>query len=127
MRPRGSQTRFEQSPQNHTMENQHPTHSSDTDEILSVLADRDRRTVLNYLRESPTATVSLDELTRAVDERGLDGATEPRIVLHHSTLPKLEAVGVVDYDADRRVVRYLGHELLETLLEEIRNAGLREY
>ena len=109
------------------MENQHPSRSGDTDEILSVLADRDRRTVLNYLRESPTATATLGELASALDERGPDGAGEPRLVLHHSVLPKLESVGVVEYDADRRVVHYPGHDLLETLLEAIRAAELREY
>lgn len=108
------------------MENQPSPRTDDPDEMLSVLADRNRRTVLTYLRESPTGTASLDELASAVDERGPGGADESRLVLHHSVLPKLEAVGVADYDADRRVVRYPGHDLLETLLEASRDVDTGE-
>lgn len=100
--------------------------SDHLDEVLSALADRNRRTVLNYLRESPTGTASVDELARAVDERGPDGADESQLVLHHSVIPRLEAVGAVEYDADRRVARYPGHASIESLLEAIRDLDAGE-
>lgn len=52
--------------------------------------------------------------------RGEDAPADDRrrveVALHHHELPKLEQVGVIEYDARSRTVRYRGHPLLEELL-----------
>ena len=106
------------------MEHRHSMETDEVDELVDVLSETRRRTVLEYLRDAPTETVSLDDLAGELAELGTSEA-ETRVVLHHVTLPKLAETGVADYDPDRHTVAYRGEEPLETLLEEVRLAGER--
>lgn len=84
------------------------------DELLTLLADHHRRAVLDHLRESDDDVASLQELAAAVGEE--DGDEDATLRLHHAALPRLEAAGVVDYDARSDTVRYRGDQYLETLV-----------
>lgn len=81
------------------------------DEILEVLSDRQSRFALYYLAETNSAT--LDEVAEAVTgfEAQTAGAiatpTDERAVktrLYHRVLPKLDARGYVEFDADESTV-----------------------
>lgn len=108
------------------MEEQPPRQADETDELLAVLADRDRRIVLDYFLESGATVASVEDLVREVNERR-HGRAEQTLVLHHSMLPTLDESGIVDYDDDRNVVRYSGNDLLESLLAAVRKVDRRGY
>lgn len=98
------------------MDSQESIHHETKDELLALLADRHRRTVLAYFLESTDDVASLRELSAEISEE-YDGDDEDVwIRLHHSVLPRLDAAGVVDYDARSNTVRYRGHQKLEALV-----------
>lgn len=79
------------------------------DDIYSMLSNRRRRLVLNYLRET-AEEVSVRELSREVAamENGIEREEltykqRKRVYtsLHQTHLPKLDDVGVIVYDRDR--------------------------
>ncbi|WP_436345469.1 DUF7344 domain-containing protein [Natronorubrum sp. FCH18a] len=83
------------------------------DRLLGILAAQRRRYALYYLREHDVATV--DELARLVSEELEDASAstdtddrvdETRLALRHVDLPKLTAVGIVEYDYRSETVRY---------------------
>lgn len=89
------------------------------DERLGVLATEHGRDVLSYFQHSPSDTASLQELAANVSERPDSEHDAIRIRLHHSTLPKLDATGVVEYDTATNTVQYDGDDELERLLAAI--------
>lgn len=88
------------------------------DDLLSTLADGDGRAVLRYFRSSANDVATVDDVAERLYARG--GRTAPReeivVRLHHSTLPKLDDRGYVDYDARSGTVRYRRHAGVERLL-----------
>ncbi|MFC7156824.1 hypothetical protein ACFQPA_15410 [Halomarina halobia] len=74
------------------------------DTVFGLLSDGRRRRVLTYLdRHEPR--IEVGRLAERLTE-GRDGATPEAvaIALHHVHLPKLDAAGVVSYDAAARTV-----------------------
>ena len=78
---------------------------------FDLLSQSRRRQVLYYLLETDRATI--DDLARvvaraeagaSVDEIDGDSENEIAISLIHEHVPKLEAVGVIEYDRERDVV-----------------------
>jgi hypothetical protein len=97
------------------------TRSLGTDELLRLVADRRRRTVLSHLRDQGTDDVAVAGQAAAVvanDRSGPGGDSYERalIELQHDHLPRLADAGVVGYDRERGTVRYRPHEGLEDLL-----------
>lgn len=94
----------------------------DLDRLFDVLAEPRRRHVLSYLSEIEADAVGLTELIAAVVSREPDpeGETDHyeavAIDVLHVHLPKLEAPGLLEYDARSRTVRYYGHPQLEEFL-----------
>jgi hypothetical protein len=88
------------------------------DRILSVLAHRHNRGVLNYFCESSASVVSLDELADYVATgepgSGVESSEEVAVYLHHAGLPKMADVGILEYDPRSNTVRNRGHPLLES-------------
>ena len=76
-----------------------------------ALANEDRRTVLSTLCESET-TMSLSELAAELAQSesspaeigGNDSVERHEIELYHRHLPKLDNIGLVNFDQDRRLV-----------------------
>ncbi|AOW79979.1 hypothetical protein HTSR_0791 [Halodesulfurarchaeum formicicum] len=95
------------------------------DRILSAIGDEHRRAILNALHSTSSKTLSYDALVERVADRIRDEETalEPdahrqrvRIAMHHTHLPKLEAVRIIDYEADTGQIMYVGGELEQDLL-----------
>lgn len=88
-----------------------------TDQLISILSIECNRHVLHYFRESSEHVASLEEIADYVatrrDETGVSDPDRVAIRLHHSSLPKLAEVGIVDYDRRQHTVRYRGHSLVE--------------
>ncbi|MFC4548956.1 MULTISPECIES: DUF7344 domain-containing protein [Halorussus] len=109
---------------------------SDTlDELLSALADDDRRRVLGYFYDTSEDVATVDELAAYLADGSRSAApAEPDPIrsagrgrfasrLHHSVLPKLADEGAVEYDPRSETVRYRGGPVLERLLERAADVG----
>lgn len=77
-----------------------------TDEPLSTLANRNCRFVRSYFRGASEDSASIDDLAAAVTRRDAADRNRTAIQLHHSTLPKLEEAGIVEYDVRTKTVHY---------------------
>lgn len=94
----------------------------DWDAVLAQLADGRRRVVLSVVA-AHDGPVSRDEIARTTNTRAPDlftggTSTDPvealETSLHHVHLPKLQSVGLVNYDLDAGTAVYEGHAALET-------------
>lgn len=90
------------------------------DAVLEAVANGRRRSVLAALR-SVGGPLQRDALAHAIAD-GEDGSRpspetvdDLRVQLHHVHLPKLEAAGLVEYDAAEGTVTYEGHSELPPL------------
>lgn len=87
------------------------------DDYIGTLADSNCRKTLGYLRSRADSVTSLSALAceRSGVKRG--GRADAAARLHHVTLPKLEAAGLVAYNRTERTVTYRQHDDVETMLE----------
>lgn len=96
-----------------------------TDAILQALANPQRRIVLRELAEEACLEVSVDALEEVVAHEmdtpapGSRPTSEIAIQLRHVHLPRLDEVGLCEYDAERDCVEYQRDEFVERLLEFI--------
>lgn len=83
----------------------------EADDAFTALSDAQSRYVLRYLYRHPTAT--LDQLADVVTGAQAaatdtiataDDRERARVTLYHVALPKLDALGYVDFDAEDRTV-----------------------
>jgi hypothetical protein len=86
---------------------------------FALLDQYERRCIIHFLREAESDHVSVSEVARHLQEQDPtpDDRDELAIALHHTHLPKLAALGALDFDARSETVRYNGDELVESLLE----------
>ena len=101
-----------------------PTPSVSADRALSVIADSRRRNVLKYLAENGDAAIPIDELVAGIEDgRPLSGGDNREmdnqivIELHHTHLPKLDEVGLIDYEKGAGTVRYRPQDDIEELID----------
>ncbi|WP_227352802.1 DUF7344 domain-containing protein [Haladaptatus salinisoli] len=89
------------------------------DTVFEILADRQRRYVLRYLRETDDGIGSFDELVEYVVARDPESGGPERVVtrLYHTTLPKLQAAKFLAYDSRSGTVRYRYDSTVEELLD----------
>ncbi|MWG36714.1 DUF7344 domain-containing protein [Halomarina oriensis] len=81
-------------------------------EIYDVLRNDRRRLALERLREADGKRLSVGELSEQVAAAETGETPPPRqkrqsayVSLHQTHLPKLDELGIVDYDAEEKVVR----------------------
>lgn len=91
------------------------TQSDQFDVLLAALAVPERRTILTYLHETNTDTISLDALASVLTGPSPTDQDHARIRLHHSHLPTLDDAGILDYHPDTMTVEYHGHPDLPLL------------
>lgn len=95
------------------------------DTILSLLANHQRRELLQYLVETPDGCCSLDEcvdhLVKQQEKRNGNGDEHDQVktTLRHVHIPKLEDAGIVEFDPRSQQLRYWGEEHLESWLARI--------
>lgn len=86
--------------------------SFEFDTVLDLCGNKHRRVVLALLAEQQR-TLTMDDLTKAIVKHNhhtpltaVSGETVTRIKtsLYHAHIPKLEAVGLVEYDSERQLV-----------------------
>lgn len=96
-----------------------PRQSERVDELLSVLADGERRAIIAYLRDDPTGAASLKTLAAVLAHESATDQDRARIRLHHTHLPTLARTPLLSYETKTRTVEYHGHPGLDSLLETI--------
>lgn len=89
------------------------------DEVLSALAHDYRRIILTVL-EGEAASMSRSELGRelrrrvpAPAEHAVPAVETVTTTLHHVHLPKLDDLGLIDFDPERGRTTYVGHPALD--------------
>lgn len=90
-----------------------------TGQLLSTLSNQYCRFVLSYFSDASEEHASVDDLATALTRHVSVDKNRVAKQLHHSALPKLEDMGIVEYDARSNTVRYHGHSRLENWLEYI--------
>lgn len=105
------------------------------DRILSAVGNAHRRAILNSLNSASNKTVEYDALVDCVADRIRDEDAEResdehrqrvRIALHHTHLPKLEEVRMIDYEAETGHVQFVGGELEQDLLSLVESHDANE-
>lgn len=100
------------------------------DKLLSAVANEQRRTILSALRRATDQTLEFDTLVDSVAESLRDESTvgtsdehhqRLRIELHHTHLPKLDEVRIIDYETETGHVQFVGGDLEEDLLTLLRS------
>lgn len=78
-------------------------------EVLWAVADEWARRALRTLHEAERDLISLDELAdqvaREYSDSRPDGTHKAKLRLHHSSLPRLDELGLVEYDRESNIVR----------------------
>ena len=80
-----------------------------TPAVLWAVADEWARRAIHSLQEAEQAQIPLDELAdqlaREHSESIPAGSRRAKLRLHHSSLPKLDDHGLIEYDRESKVVR----------------------
>lgn len=91
------------------------TDTEQRDELLSALTNQHCRFVVRSFRDASEDDASVEDLSTAFARENDGDEDRAALHLHHTALPKLSDVGVVDYNARSKTVRYHGHPELENL------------
>lgn len=102
------------------------------DSVIDLISDPRRRTLLYALRENRRDEYPVDRLIDLVDERERAiprreperSREELEVSLGHVHLPKLDELGVVDYDTDAGTVRYHRNRALESCIRYVETLEL---
>ena len=98
---------------------------NENDQVVRVLADRQRRRVLESLKTA-TAPIGLADLAVELARHESDTAggvsfderaQRLRIRLHHCHLPMLDEAGLIDYDVENKHVSLSDNPRTEAVLE----------
>ena len=107
-----------------------PQNDSQTDteqryELLAALTDQHCRFVARSFRDASEDDASVEDLSTAFARENAGDEDQAALHLHHTALPKLSDLGVVDYDARRKTARYHGHSDLEDVLDSMDSESKR--
>lgn len=97
------------------------------DALFTALADEHRRQVVRYFISSQDHVASVADLIDDAVENGSGESSRDQLelVYYHATLPKLAALGVIEYNARSRTVRYRGSQELKRLLTVVAESHRR--
>ena len=86
------------------------------DEILRLLVDSRRRTIISVLETTEENWIPLAELVSECSSRE-STAVDWHLELHHVHLPLLDDLGLADYDRHDEMIRYYQCELVSEILD----------
>jgi hypothetical protein len=98
--------------------------SDHLDTYLQLVADRNRRILLQKLRLEANGKVHIDDLVDQLQGEGpannlRSDREQLAIRLYHAHLPKLAEHGVVEYDLEDGTIKYQSDEELEAILDSL--------
>lgn len=91
------------------------------DRLLDVVADQQRRNVLYALQDIDASAITLDELVTEISLHDSQ-SSEKQIVstLHHTDLPKLREIGILDYDPRTNTIRVRDEDTIQDLVQYLK-------
>lgn len=95
------------------------------DDVLELLSNYQRRAIISYLRDSSghvhSITDVVNHLRKVEREQHGTGPGEDHLlsVLVHVHCPKLQELGIAEYDATSMEIRYYPTEKVERMMEVI--------
>lgn len=92
-----------------------PPQSDRLNDLLSLLADSERRAIITHLQYAASDTTSLETLVTVLAGDSPIARDSARIRLYHTHLPKLAQTPLLSYDQANGSVQYLDHPELESL------------
>lgn len=94
---------------------------SEVDELLSVLSDSYRRTILTELLEKRTNVLHYDEVIELLEQKNEVSGRKLQLQLEHNHIPKMEDMGLVNYNEDLEVLEYSAdyksHKYLKSFID----------
>lgn len=93
------------------------------DECLRALAKPACRNLVQYFERSELEETSVHALAEEMGDTMSVDPEDAVVRFHHSVLPTLDAVGLVDYDYETGIVEYRGADLPDALHELLVEAG----
>lgn len=94
----------------------------DIDTVLRLFADRTcRDTIAHLTAYAQQDTISVDAIAAALPTAREDARStaDLRTVLHHSVLPRLDDIGMIDYDTRTQTVYYWGESPLISRMRDL--------
>jgi len=100
------------------------------DEVLSAVANEQRRAIIDSLNSASEKTLDYDTLVDRVADTVRDEDVERasdeqrqrvRIALRHTHLPKLKEIRVIDYEAETDHVQFVGGEMVQEVLTLVKS------
>ena len=101
------------------MDSQHPMHTDTVDELLGILANKNCRATLAYFRRKPDAALHVRSLANELSRTDTLPPDKLASRLHRGVLPRLDAVGFIEYNKRTNTARYDGHGELEELFDAV--------
>lgn len=100
-------------------------HTLGIDDVFATLASIRRREVVHDLAQRPEGTAAVEELVDRLvsreadlsDEQPADHRERVAAALYHNHLPRLDELGVVEFDRRSGVVRFRGDAAVEEWIE----------
>lgn len=96
------------------------------DDMLRLFANEERRRLVETLVDHPEQVVHLQDLADSISSGPSPSGSPPRgnrstVALKHDHLPRLDDIGIVEYDWRTDTVRYHPDDRVERLLEFVRS------
>ena len=88
-------------------------------EFIHVTVNPRSRQLLSTLNDTVGEKITIDSLLNKLTVNGGKESKNWAIALYHDHLPRLEALGIVEYDKDESVVRYLGCPLIDEAIDMV--------
>lgn len=98
-----------------------PDEGQQLDELLMTLSDPIRRGIIHFFENhTPETTASLEELVAHIERQKPARSSEALWkTLYQVHLPALQSKGWLEFDTEREVITYHGHDEAERLLREV--------
>lgn len=97
------------------------------DKSLGLMSNPETRRAAYVLTDMEDDSISYQDLAESLQEKGIRKDREDiNRMLHHQTIPKMEGLGVLEYDRRSETVRYRGDESFEELVNYVRDMDLRD-
>ena len=104
------------------------------DTIFDILSHSHRRHLLSYLSQTEDDLATVADLVFFISKQESETETSiqrtqddaVRVALQHNHLPKLDDVGVIEFDTRSETIQYCGHPKLEKYLSVTETCGRDE-
>lgn len=88
------------------------------DRVLKALANERSRLIVDYLRQSAEVT-TVSDLSNHLECQTGNSRKEILVMLHHSNLPMLDQVGLIEFEPAVGLIEYKGDSRADELIDAV--------